>query len=86
VSAPLVPKTWRGGESNDAWTVDIEHDLMAAEEPFVVTIEVKNFAEGERTSYSLACASPQQAREMANALHVYAYFAEKAERDRERPA
>lgn len=77
MSEPIIPKNWSGGESDDEWRCEIEHDLMDVGEPLVVTVYVEEYTDGKRTSDALACASPQQAREMADALHVYAFEAER---------
>jgi hypothetical protein len=90
VSEPIIPQSWRGSDDGERWLVKVEHDLMdpAPGTPLVVTVEIENWEAGhdgqpDSTTYSLACLTPEQAREMADALHVYAFFAAKQNRERE---
>ena len=76
-------RTWKGGQPDDEWRVEIEHDLFDLEEQFVVSLGVDNYMDGERESSSLATPTPTQAREMADALRHYADEAERAEKQRQ---
>jgi hypothetical protein len=72
--APLIPKRWTGGSDGVSWTLEIEHDRFSETEPFVVSLHATG-TDDTGTETTLVCASPEQAREMAAALLVYAHFA-----------
>ena len=77
-----IPKEWVNGTGNEGQAGDyeylqIEHDRMIDGEPFVVTLYGRNRDAGQSTDY-LFCATPEQAREMADALRLYADDAERA--------
>jgi hypothetical protein len=74
----LIPKRWTGGADGESWAVEIEHDRFSETEPFVVSLHATH-TDDTGTGETLVCASPEQAREMAAALLVYAHFAEVAD-------
>lgn len=74
-----VERRWLGDfAGGDQWSLVIEHDCFGDGEPFVVTLWAE-CEEGGKTDQTLVCATPQEAREMADALRVYADLAEQAE-------
>lgn len=76
-----IPSHWSGEDEGEHWAVLIEHDRVTEGEPCVVAVEIENWDADEPHVTTLACASPEQAREMAAALTLYA-----AEVDRENAA
>jgi hypothetical protein len=77
VEEGAIPKRWSGEDEGEHWSVLIEHDRMEVGEPCVVAVEVANWEQGNRPVHNLACATPTQAREMADALRRYADEAER---------
>lgn len=78
MAEPIVTKAWLWeGEGGDEWTVEIEHDRMNVNDQVTVTILARTVEAGA-VDDTLIAASPEQAREMATALLVYAHLADKA--------
>lgn len=61
----------------DGWRVEIEHDKFSLDEPYVVSLFVRDVDEEEQ-SEALATPSPTEARAMADALRAYADMADAA--------
>lgn len=80
MAGPVIPQEWSVVEDGETQDAKVEHDRMAPDSPACVTVEVENL-HNEHRSYALICLSPTEAREMANALAVYAFFADKENRD-----
>lgn len=80
--AAEVPNRWESTAGEDEWRVEIEADCFADDEPFVVSvwIEGEEGVDGpsERSFQALATPTPEQAREMAAALVLYADLADDA--------
>jgi len=84
----LAAHAWDGhdGEGDDleTWRVNIEHDLFDPDGDFVVVLAVDYSEEvGAKSVLALATPTPEQAREMADALRVYADMAERQNRQRQ---
>lgn len=73
-----IPNRWEGSEGSDTWRVEIEHDRFSTDAPMVVSLWIEGEAEDEGKFDALATATPDQAREMAAALILYAGYAEEA--------
>jgi hypothetical protein len=72
------PARWSNTQGSDEWHLEIEHDRFKDDEPFVVSIWVEGTEEDGVRFDSLVTATPEQAREMADALRIYADQAEAA--------
>lgn len=69
------PHEWAGKtDDGERWVLQIEHDRFSMTEPHVVTLYTRN-DDGRDV---LIWATPEQAREMAEALRTYADMAEGA--------
>lgn len=77
--SPIIPREWAGGPDGDEWTLEVETDRFEEDGPTVVSIEAEDVS-----GSGLAVLSPEEAREVADALHVYAFLAEKEDQRRER--
>lgn len=70
-----IPREWANKSCEDEWWVlQVEHDRFSMTEPHVVTIYARN----DDRKDTLVWATPDEAREMADALRLYADYAEKA--------
>lgn len=76
---PIIPHKWTGNDDGETWEVVVEHDCMEAGQPFVVTVEVSTETAGVKVN-GFSQLTPAEAREMASALMVYAFFADKENR------
>jgi len=63
---------WKDSEG-DEWSVVVQHDCFEQGGPFLVSLWIES-----EDGSALATPTPDQAREMATALNVYADEAEKA--------
>jgi hypothetical protein len=74
---PEIPCRWSNMQGEDEWHMEIEHDQFSTGEPFVVSVWMEGASEGIAWD-GLATATPEQAREMAAALTLYADYADEA--------
>jgi hypothetical protein len=78
----VLKHKWSGTHDGEDWSIEVSYDRFAGHEPFVVDVWT-NFEDRDGTAGAFL--SPREAREMAEALNVYADMAERAnQRDQRR--